>query len=166
MEKEESLAEGQSATAMDYGGDVPPIQFEGAASTPLDGPIVVDLPTKLERLTNSFLEGLGEGASLAGMIMPMLAVLMVAYATFRWVNRRFSVPVDKSKQQEKGLRDMTSSRADQRLAELGAAFAALGDDPDYLADVVARSAGTGEAEKLRDLFQAVGAVLDQARQQG
>lgn len=48
------------------------------------------------------------------------------------------------------------------LSTLSAAFAALGDDPDYLADLVARAAGDGPAETLRDLFQAVGQVLDQA----
>ena len=48
------------------------------------------------------------------------------------------------------------------LSALSAAFAALGDEPDYLADLVARAAGDGQAEKLRDLFQAVGQVLDQA----
>ena len=49
---------------------------------------------------------------------------------------------------------------DSRLSVLSSAFTALGDDPDYLADLVAKQAGEREAEKLRDLFQAVGQLLD------
>lgn len=49
---------------------------------------------------------------------------------------------------------------DSRLSVLSSSFTALGDDPDYLADLVAKQAGEREAEKLRDLFQAVGQLLD------
>lgn len=46
------------------------------------------------------------------------------------------------------------------MEQLRRAFEALGDDPDYLADLVARE-DARQAEKLRDLFQAVGELLDQ-----
>lgn len=46
------------------------------------------------------------------------------------------------------------------MDELQRAFEALGDDPDHLAELVAKT-DIGQAEKLRDLFQAVGALLDQ-----
>lgn len=62
-----------------------------------------------------------------------------------------------------GLESMSNAELNRRLAGLDAAFTALGDDPDYHADLVSRAAGATEAEKLRDLFQAVGAVLDQFR---
>ena len=45
------------------------------------------------------------------------------------------------------------------MDQLRRAFGALGDDPDYLADLVGRE-DQGQAERLRDLFQAVGALLD------
>ncbi len=48
------------------------------------------------------------------------------------------------------------------MDELRRAFEALGDDPDYLAEIVEK-VGTEDqrqAELLRDLFQAVGALLD------
>ena len=45
------------------------------------------------------------------------------------------------------------------MDQLRRAFEALGDDPDYLADLVGRE-DQGQAERLRDLFQAVGALLD------
>lgn len=48
------------------------------------------------------------------------------------------------------------------IKQVGEAFAKLGDDPDYLAELVAREAGEQVAESLRDLFQAVGALLDAA----
>ena len=52
------------------------------------------------------------------------------------------------------------------LHELNEAFSALGDDPDYLAEVVTQAAGAAVGERLRDLFQAVGAVLDRAHPLG
>ncbi|WP_290688519.1 hypothetical protein [Haematobacter sp. UBA3484] len=58
-----------------------------------------------------------------------------------------------------GLRLYLANR-DSLVAALNSAFMALGDDPDYLADLVAKQAGEGEGEKLRDLFQAVGQLLD------
>ena len=45
------------------------------------------------------------------------------------------------------------------MDELRRAFEALGDDPDYLAEIVGRE-DQRQAELLRDLFQAVGALLD------
>ena len=45
------------------------------------------------------------------------------------------------------------------MEELRRAFEALGDDPDYLAEIVGAK-DQRQAELLRDLFQAVGALLD------
>ena len=45
------------------------------------------------------------------------------------------------------------------MDELRRAFEALGDDPDYLAEIV-ETKDQRQAELLRDLFQAVGALLD------
>lgn len=61
-----------------------------------------------------------------------------------------------------GLRPDLANR-DSLVAALNSAFMALGDDPDYLADLVAKQAGELEGEKLRDLFQAVGQLLDAGR---
>lgn len=49
------------------------------------------------------------------------------------------------------------------MEELRRAFDALGDDPDYLAELVGRE-DQGQAERLRDVFQAIGALLDAADQ--
>lgn len=46
------------------------------------------------------------------------------------------------------------------MDELRRAFEALGDDPDYMAELIGIE-DQGQAEKLRDLFQAVGALLDE-----
>lgn len=48
----------------------------------------------------------------------------------------------------------------EELKDLARTFDALGDDPDYLVDLVAREASVELADRLRDLFQAVGAVLE------
>ena len=45
------------------------------------------------------------------------------------------------------------------MGKLRRAFEALGEDPNYLAELVGRE-DQGEAERLRDLFQAVGQLLD------
>lgn len=66
-----------------------------------------------------------------------------------------SPPTDEMVHDETGI--------DSLLKALDRAFSALGDDPDYLADLVASRAGDLEAEKLRDLFQVVGQLID-ARQ--
>ena len=50
------------------------------------------------------------------------------------------------------------------MGKLRRAFEALGDDPDYLAELVGR-VDQGQAERLRDLFQAVGQLLDDGRQE-
>ena len=48
------------------------------------------------------------------------------------------------------------------LHDLNEAFSAVGDDLDYLAEVVTQAAGAAVGERLRDLFKAVGVVLDRA----
>lgn len=58
--------------------------------------------------------------------------------------------------------DTVGTAPNPLLFDLHKAFSALGDDPDYLADIVAGHAGLDQAERLRDLFQAVGALLDWA----
>ena len=47
------------------------------------------------------------------------------------------------------------------MEKLKQEFEALGDDPDHLPELVGR-ADQSKAEKLRDLFRAVGSLLDAA----
>lgn len=51
---------------------------------------------------------------------------------------------------------------DKEHVDLRNAFAALGGR-DHPSDEIAQSVGPGEAEKLRDLFRATGAVLDKVQ---